>query len=120
MLRRCTAIAALWFGTVFAAEPAPDFNREVRPILSNYCFKCHGPDDKTRKAKLRFDVRESALREADSGDKVIAPGKPEASDLMTRILSADPDEVMPPPSMKKELSAAQKDVLKRWITAGAK
>ncbi len=120
MLRRFTSIAALWFGTMFAAEPAPDFNREVRPILSNYCFKCHGPDDKTRKAKLRFDVRESALREADSGDKVIAPGKPEASDLMTRILSADPDEVMPPPSMKKELSAAQKDVLKRWIASGAK
>ena len=120
MFRRCSAAAVLCFSTAFAAETAPDFNREVRPILSNYCFKCHGPDDKARKAKLRFDVRESALREAESGAKVIAPGQPDASDLVTRIFSADPDEVMPPPAMKKELNAAQKDVLRRWIASGAK
>ncbi len=111
-----TALAAA--SSCVAADP--DFNREVRPILSNYCFKCHGPDDKTRKAKLRFDVRESALREADSGAKVIEPGKPDASDLIARIHSKDPDEVMPPPSMKKELNEAQCDILRRWIAAGAK
>ena len=97
----------------------PDFNREVRPILSNYCFKCHGPDDKTRKAKLRLDVRESALREADSGLKTIVPGQPDESEVIVRIFSKDPDEVMPPPSMKKDLTAAQRDILKRWIAAGA-
>ena len=120
LLLRCAVLLGVWGGVMSAAELAPDFNREVRPILSNYCFKCHGPDDKARKAKLRFDVRESALREAESGARVIAPGKPEASDLVARITSTDPDEVMPPPAMKKELSAAQKEVLRRWIAAGAK
>ncbi len=107
------------FLPIAARAAGPDFNREVRPILSNYCFKCHGPDDKTRKAKLRFDVRESALREAESGAKVIEPGKPELSETIVRIFSKDPDEVMPPPSMKKDLTEAQRDILKRWIAAGA-
>jgi hypothetical protein len=115
-LRPALALLAL---AIAARAEGPDFNREVRPILSNYCFKCHGPDDKTRKAKLRFDVRESALREAESGAKVIAPGQPDASDTIARILSNDPDEVMPPPSMKKPLNDAQRDILRRWIAAGA-
>ena len=102
-----------------ALADGPDFNREVRPILSNYCFKCHGPDDKTRKAGLRFDAGESALAEAESGAKAIVPGQPEASETIVRIFSKDPDEVMPPPSMKKELSAEQRDILRRWIAAGA-
>jgi hypothetical protein len=86
-----------------AQTPAPDFTREVRPILSRYCFKCHGPDEKTRKAKLRLDV----------------PGKVPGRELTERIASADPDQIMPPPSTKTTLSAAQQDVLKRWIAAGA-
>jgi len=99
--------------------PAPDFNTEVRPILSRHCFKCHGPDEKGRKGKLRLDVREAALEEAKSGAVAIVPGKPDASELCVRIFSTDKDEVMPPPDTKQDLTAAQKDVLKRWIAAGA-
>ena len=122
-LHRVSAAAASAALSIVLCFPAiadgPDFNREVRPILSNYCFKCHGPDDKTRKAELRFDVRDSALRKADSGAKVIEPGKPDASEMIARIFSKDPDEVMPPPSMKKDLNDAQRDILRRWIAAGA-
>jgi hypothetical protein len=102
------------------AEPAPDFNAEVRPILSRYCFKCHGPDEKARKAKLRLDVREAALKEAKSGSIAIVPGKPEESELCARIASTDKEEVMPPAEMKTELTPAQKDILERWIASGAK
>jgi hypothetical protein len=102
----------------FAAD-APDFTRDVRPILSNYCYKCHGPDDKTLKAKLRLDVRESATGKAKSDSIAIVPGKPDESELVARIFSKDEEEVMPPPSMKKVLTPEQKDVLKRWIAAGA-
>src|SRR5438309_11920032 len=87
----------------------PDFTREVRPILARYCFKCHGPDEKTRKAKLRLDVAGKAA------DGVIVSGKPEASELLTRIFAKDPDTRMPPPSTKTELSAVQKKILQRWI-----
>ena len=106
--------------TGLSAEEAPDFNREVRPILSNYCFKCHGPDDKTRKAKLRLDVREDALKPAKSGDHAIVPGNVDESELVMRIFSKDEDEIMPPPATKKEMTDAQRDVLKRWIASGAK
>ena len=102
------------------AADAPDFNREVRPILSNYCFKCHGPDDKSRKAKLRLDVREEALKPAKSGEHAIVPGKVDESELLTRIFSKDEEEAMPPAATKKELTDAQRDVLKRWIETGAK
>ena len=70
---------ALFAHTVGAVE-APDFNREVRPILSNNCFKCHGPDDKARKSKLRLDVREEALKPAKSGEHAIMPGKVDERD----------------------------------------
>ncbi len=102
-----------------AAADAPDFNREVRPILSRYCFKCHGPDDKSRKGKLRLDVRESATKEAKSGAIAIVPGKTDESELCVRIFSTDKDDAMPPPETKQELTAEQKDILKRWIATGA-
>ena len=117
-----TTASSLALSLAFSASAiaeGPDFNREVRPILSNYCFKCHGPDDKSRKAELRFDIRENALGKAESGAHAVVPGKPEASEAITRIFSTDPDELMPPPSMKKELNDAQRDILKRWIAAGA-
>src|SRR5262245_36978067 len=101
-----------------AAEP-PDFNRLVRPILSAHCFKCHGPDDAVREAGLRLDQRASATKELDSGATAIVPGKPEKSELVRRILSADKDEQMPPATANKPLSAAQKEILKQWIAAGA-
>ncbi len=98
---------------------SPDFAAEVRPILARHCFKCHGPDEKGRKGKLRLDVRESAIVAAKSGAVAIVPGKPDASELVKRIHSSDDDERMPPPEAKQELSAAQRDILERWIAGGA-
>ncbi|MEY2598476.1 MAG: hypothetical protein RLZZ142_735 [Verrucomicrobiota bacterium] len=112
--------------TVFAAQsPAPaagavpDYQHEVRPLLSQFCFKCHGPDEKTRKGDLRLDVREAALSKGKSGERAVVPGKPGESELVKRILSHDPEEVMPPPSAKKEMRADQVEVLKRWVEGGA-
>jgi hypothetical protein len=93
---------------------APDFTREIRPILSNTCFKCHGPDEKKRGGKLRLDDRAIAVKKG-----AIRPGKPDSSELVQRIFSNDPEHVMPPPTEVKRLSAAQKDLLQRWIAAGA-
>ncbi len=97
-----------------AADPAPDFAREVRPILAQYCLKCHGQDDKARKAKLRLDVREVAVAKG-----AIVPGKPDKSELVARVFADDPDVRMPPPSTKMQLTDAQKQTLKRWVAAGA-
>jgi hypothetical protein len=101
-----------------AADPAPkpvDYSREVQPILTTHCYACHGPDEGKRKAKLRLDQRDAALK------KAVKPGDPAHSPLIERIVSDDPDELMPPPSSKKDrLTAAQIDVLRRWIDQGAK
>ncbi len=102
-----------------AAAPAIDFNRDIRPILSDHCYACHGPDDNKRKAGLRLDRHESALSELKSGDHAIVPGKPDASSLVGRILASDPDELMPPPKDGKPLTKEQVDLLVRWVTEGA-
>jgi hypothetical protein len=91
-----------------------EFNREIRPILSENCYACHGPDKNKRKAKLRLDERASAL-----SLQAIVPGKPEESELVARVLSADADEVMPPPASRKTLTPAQKELLRQWISEGA-
>ena len=96
-----------------------DFSRDVRPLLSQFCFKCHGIDDKARKAKLRLDDREAALQPAKSGERAIIPGKSADSELIKRILTNDEDEVMPPASMKVKLTDAQKRTLQKWIEQGA-
>jgi hypothetical protein len=98
-----------------AAEAAVSFNRQIRPVLADKCFLCHGHDERTRKAKLRLDREESALSK-----KAIVPGKPEESELMKRISSADPEHVMPPPKTHKTLTAAEKELLRAWIAQGAK
>ncbi len=106
----------------FAASPVwaeAEFTRDVRPILSGICFKCHGPDDKSRKGGLRLDLREEALKAGKSDELAIVPGKPEKSEIIRRITSTDPDEIMPPPKAKLELNAAQKKVLHDWVAAGA-
>ena len=103
---------------LFAAD-APDFSRDVRPILSQHCFKCHGPDDKARKGGLRLDIRDSATKEAKSGAVALVPGQPDKSELVARIFSTDEDELMPPPSTKRTLTPEQKDTLRRWVAAGA-
>ena len=99
---------------------AVDFNREVRPVLAQHCFACHGMDDHSRKGKLRLDLRISALGEGKSGEIAIVPGKPEASEVVQRIFSTDEDELMPPPQTKKVMSEKDKATLKTWIAEGAK
>ena len=101
-----------------AADAAIDFDRDIRPILSNHCFQCHGPDSEHRKAGLRLDQRGSAFADRDGGAAIVA-GDPETSVLVRRILHADPDQVMPPPEANKPLEDAQKQLLVRWIQGGA-
>src|SRR5207302_7919887 len=96
-----------------------DFNREVRPILTENCFKCHGPDDGARKAKLRFDIRAEALKPAKSGAVPIVPGAPEKSEMIARVTASDPDDRMPPVKSGKVLTPAQVETLKRGIREGA-
>ncbi len=96
-----------------------DFNQDILPILSGHCFACHGPDAAERKADLRLDTAAGATRDLGEGRFAILPGKPDASLLIARIETTDPDEVMPPPDTGKTLTANQKDTLRRWIADGA-
>ena len=102
-----------------AASAVVDFNFEVRPLLSDRCFSCHGPDERARKAKLRLDQREDVLRVRQDGRRVVAPGDPEASELIRRLFSEDPDEVMPPPEAHLALTDPEKALLRRWVAQGA-
>lgn len=115
-----TALLASFVALPLAVWSAPvDFTSEVQPILSEHCTHCHGSDEKSRKGELRLDVREAALKGGEADGPAIVPGKPEASAIMGRVLSHDREEVMPPPKEKKPVSAAQADILKRWIAEGA-
>jgi hypothetical protein len=121
------SLTALLRLSAFSAVAAPglgadaplSFERDIQPILSENCYHCHGPDAEARKARLRFDQRDSALAPAKSGAIAIAPGKPDESELIARIFSDDPDEVMPSPESHRTLTLAQKNLLKRWIAEGA-
>ncbi len=107
------------FALAAAAEEMISFSRQIRPILSENCFFCHGPDDKKREAGLRLDDEASAKRNND-GVIAVVPGDPGKSALIARITSTDPDEVMPPPKQHKTISPAQVGLLKEWIKQGAK
>ncbi|SIO22966.1 Planctomycete cytochrome C [Singulisphaera sp. GP187] len=121
---RAVAAALLWPlllgmgaapGASAQAKRRPiEFNREIRSILSENCFACHGPDKSHRKADLRLDLREAALEK-----EAFVPGKPEESEVISRVFSTAPDEVMPPPQSHKTLTTAQKDLLRRWVEDGA-
>ena len=118
----CLAIFWGLFGLggrfVSAAEPtAIEFNRDIRPLLSDRCFRCHGPDAAHREAGLRLDRRENAIADRD-GNPAIVPGKPEAGELWRRITATD-DARMPPADSNQTLSANEIDLLRRWIEAGA-
>ncbi len=107
---------------VAAQETVPEqisFNEHVRPILSNHCWNCHGRADNSRQAGLRLDQRDSALKAGDSGQPAIVPGNPEASSLIEKIHTTDPDLIMPPPAAKRPLSDVQKQILQKWIAQGA-
>ena len=99
----------------------PDYNFHVKPILSDKCFACHGPDEKQRKAGLRLDIREEAMAELteNSGRKAILPGEPAESILVARIRSVHPGEIMPPPESNLFLTEQEKEILEKWIAQGA-
>ena len=117
---------ALLLGTAtagFAQPGAPTdvkihFSRQVAPIISSKCYHCHGQDEHSRKAELRLDIRDEALRERD-GSRAIVPGKPEQSDLIARVLSKDRDEVMPPPKEGHAVTPEEAEILRKWIAQGA-
>ncbi|MEY5024925.1 MAG: hypothetical protein RLZZ244_453, partial [Verrucomicrobiota bacterium] len=108
--------------TSLIASPSPQtlsYNRDIRPILSDACFHCHGPDEKQRKGNLRLDLASEAVKPAKSGAIAIVPGKPAESELLVRTDTSELDEIMPPPKAHKKLSEAQKTLLRKWIEQGA-
>ena len=106
--------------TSMVATTKPDFNRDVRPILSDRCFGCHGPDaNKGRRAGLRLDTPEGGTALLASGNRAIVPGDPDASALVARIHAGNADDIMPPAKLNRPLSAAERDILTRWIAEGA-
>ena len=112
-------LAASFLLTVpLARAEKVNFNRDVRPILSDTCFHCHGPDEKERKGGLRLDIREAALKGGESGPSFV-PGKPDESEIVKRLHPADPDDLMPPKKLKKPLTPTQMATLKQWISEGA-
>ncbi|WP_439625734.1 PSD1 and planctomycete cytochrome C domain-containing protein [Gemmata sp.] len=115
MLRLLSVLCALALAApANADEKRVDFARDVLPILSDKCFQCHGPDEKSRKADLRLDVKDEALK-----PPVVVPGKAAESELVKRLAPEDPAELMPPPKSNKKLSAAEIATLKAWIDQGA-
>ena len=94
------------------------FNNDIRPLLSNTCLRCHGPDENERKANLRLDTHEGATAEHDS-IRAVVPGNIEASELIYRITTEDPDDLMPPPKAGKRFTAEQIALFKQWIKEGA-
>jgi len=122
-MNRCLSIA---FITLLLTVPALavdagsiDFNRDIRPILSDNCFACHGPDKAHRKADLRLDTKEGALAAITDGVWAVKPGDLDKSEVYKRIITTEADDLMPPRKSGKTLTAAQKDLIKRWIEEGA-
>lgn len=118
--RSCAAVVAICAARMAAAQgtAAVDFQREIRPVLSDNCFQCHGPDGAARQAGLRLDRRESALAARPEGTPIV-PGKAGESLVYQRISDPDPNSRMPPPEAHKQLTAAQVALVKRWIDGGA-
>ena len=119
----CSCLSWTVLSGLLAAGPAAadtiDFNRDIRPLLSDRCFACHGPDEEDRQAGLRLDDAAVATAELDSGLTAIVPGKVAASELLARITSTDPDVMMPPPEVGKPITPAEAELLARWIAEGA-
>ena len=109
-------LAVLYFTPSLLAEV--DFDRDIRPLLSDTCFQCHGPDAAHREADLRLDTKEGLFGDLD-GFKVVAPGDPEASELFFRIAHKDPEERMPPPDAKRQLKPQEIELFEQWISDGA-
>jgi len=114
---RLFAACVLFVSLVSAASVS--FNRDIRPILSDACFACHGPDKNMRMAGLRLDLREEAVKPNRRGVAPIVPGDPERSAMVQRIFATDARRIMPPPHAHKELTATQKETIRRWVAEGA-
>jgi len=110
-------IVAIWTSAAWAG-PRVQFNREIRPILSDSCFQCHGPDEAQRQGGLRLDLAGAALKGGESGPAIV-PGDVNASEIWKRVTSTDPDVQMPPPKTGKVLQPGQLSSLQQWITEGA-
>src|SRR5436305_3564174 len=117
---RILAVATSLLAAALCASAADkvDFQREVRPILADKCFACHGRDAEHREGGLRLDERAAALKGGDSGEQAIIAGQPDKSELVRRIFASDPDERMPPAKAKKEMNSVEKELLRRWIAEG--
>ena len=116
------AVAVLGLPTLFAADQTDDtvrFNRDIRPIMSDTCFHCHGFDAKSRKGGLRLDLREEALKAGKSGEIAIVPGKPDESEVIKRLYTKDEEDLMPQKESHKTLTNAQKELFRRWVAQGA-
>ena len=113
----CVLVLSLALGSVATAEVR--FNRDIRPILSENCFACHGPDEKHNKAGLRLDTREGATALNSEGKRALSPGSVSDSEMIRRILSQDPDDVMPPPESDKRLQSGDIELIKQWVNEGA-
>src|SRR5215203_3638204 len=107
------------FATTSGATAEVRFNRDIRPIMSDTCFRCHGFDSKTRMAGLRLDIRAEALKTTKSGVTPIVPGQPEKSAIIERVFATNPARLMPPKYAHKELTQAQKDTIRQWVAEGA-
>jgi hypothetical protein len=103
----------------FVRKEQPGFNSHIQPVLSQNCYHCHGPDSGSRKGGLRLDIAEAALKGGESGRPAFVPGKPELSEAILRILSKDPQEMMPPPGSHVKMDASEVELLKEWIRGGA-
>src|SRR5436190_20232575 len=112
------AICGISFSAV--GEEKLEYNRDIRPILSDRCFKCHGPDKNSRKASLRLDSAEEAYAvRKKSGKHAIVPGRPDESLVCTKIFSSDADNLMPPPEAKLALNQQEKEKIRTWVDQGA-
>ena len=96
-----------------------EFQRDIRPILSNSCFHCHGPDEEHREANLRLDTRDGLFRD-EGGVVIVDVARPAKSELLRRLFADDESELMPPPESERSLTKEQKVLLRRWIESGAK
>jgi len=119
LIRRLLVFLAFAVSPLICGAAPVDFAKEIRPLFSDNCFACHGPDSNKRKAGLRLDQKESAFGKAESGEIAIVPGDLEKSELLRRVTSTDKDEVMPPPKEHKTLKPEQIETLRRWIKEGA-
>ena len=114
----CLALGLAYCLNSALSQPV-DFESQIKPLLSDRCFTCHGPDENSRKADLHLYSREGAMSKLDENLAIIMPGKPEASLLYKRLITDDPDELMPPPESNLALSTKEKELIRRWIIEGA-